>query len=160
MFVSALFLLSLTSPVMAQKTNGKFSQIPAFYDGKLFTITFQELPPSAEKALLAHNASINFIYQSDLVEECNTGQAFTSVIDAIQADGFNPLWNEVQICFETAPAPCTCTTCPSAFQLSLLSTLKSDDLILAAAAANEICLSQTTEVYTCAVVGPGPKKPK
>jgi hypothetical protein len=143
MFVSTLFLLALTVPGMSASTNGKFSEMPAFYDGKLFTITFQELPPSGEAAVLAQNKSINVIYQSDQAENlCNF--TFISVIDAIQADGFNPLWQEVQIVFPS---------CDSVVQFT------SDNDILAAAAAKQIQLIPTTEVYICAVVGPGPKKP-
>jgi len=62
---------------------------------------------------------------------------FTSVLDAIQGDGFNPLWNEVQIVFKGAPQQFT-----------------SDNEILAAAAAKTITLVPTTEVYRCAVLGP------
>jgi len=127
---------------MAHSTNGKFSQIPAFYDDKLFTITFQELPPGGEAAVLARNKSINIIYQSDQAENlCNF--TFTSVIDAIQGDGFNPLWQEVQIVFPS---------CDSVVQFT------SDNDILAAEAAGMIQLIPTTEVYTCSVVGPGPKR--
>ncbi len=142
-FVSTLFLLALAVPSMAASTNGKFSEMPAFYDGKLFTITFQELPPGGEASALARNASINIIYQSDQAEA--SGFTFVSVIDAIQGDGFNPLWQEVQIIFPgTTP---------------VFKQFFSDDEILAAAAAGEIILTPTTEVYICAVVGPGPKKP-
>ncbi len=143
MFLLVLFLLSLTGSAMAQRTNGKFSQMPALYDGKLFTITFQELPPGGEAAVLARNKSINIIYQSDqAVDLCNF--TFISVIDAIQGDGFNPLWQEVQIVFPN---------CGSVVQFM------SDDEILAAKAAGQIVLVPTSEVYTCSVVGPGPKKP-
>ena len=62
---------------------------------------------------------------------------FTSVLDAIQGDGFNPLWQEVQIVFLTIP--------PQQFS--------SDNNILAAAAAGQIMLVPTTEVYRCSVVG-------
>lgn len=64
MFVSVLFLLILTVPTMAASMNGKFSPIPTYYDGNLFTITFQELPPGGEAAVLMHNKSVNHIYRS------------------------------------------------------------------------------------------------
>jgi len=66
---------------------------------------------------------------------------FTSVIDALPAPGegpgFNPLWQEVQIVFNTiAPQQFT-----------------SDSDILAAAAAGQISLVPTGEMYRCSVVG-------
>src|SRR5215471_17852628 len=45
--------------------NGVASAMPAYYDGKLFKILFKELPSDAEASLIAHNNSINTIYQSD-----------------------------------------------------------------------------------------------
>src|SRR5262249_31642030 len=75
------------------------------------------------------------IYMSDQAEAA--GVMFTSVLDAIQGDGFNPLWQEVQIVFKTIR--------PKQFL--------SDNNILAAAAAGQIALVPTTEVYRCAVVG-------
>jgi hypothetical protein len=66
------------------------------------------------------------------------GQMFVSVLDAIQGDGFNPLWNEVQVVFDKT-APCQQYT--------------SDNAILAAAAAKQISLHMTDEVYRCSVIG-------
>ena len=113
--------------------------MPAFYDDTLFTINFKELPPGGETATLAQNGSINIIYMCDACEgTLPGGQSFVSVIDAIQGDGFNPLWLEVQITFDTiAPQQFT-----------------SDEDILEAADAGEITLTPTTEVYRCSVIGP------
>src|SRR5262249_32007449 len=97
---------------------------------------FKELPSGGEAAVLNHNKSINTIYMSDQAEAA--GFMFISVLDAIQGDGFNPLWQEVQITFLTIP----------------IQQFTSDDDILAAAMAGEIMLSPTTEVYRCSVVGP------
>jgi len=116
--------------------NGIAGSMPAFYDAQLFTINFKELPPGGEDANLAHNGSINTIYMSD---GCNPGgQMFVSVLDAIQGDGFNPLWREVQVVFNRT-APCQQFT--------------SDNDILAAAAANRITLQTTNELYRCSVIG-------
>ena len=123
------------APALADSANGRAGTMPAFYDGKLFTINFKEQPSGAEASLLGHNASINTIYMSDQAE--SEGFMFTSVLDAIQGDGFNPLWQEVQIVFKGAPQQFT-----------------SDNDILAAAAAGTITLVPTTEVYRCSVVGP------
>src|SRR5262245_59734155 len=117
-------------------TNGVAGSMPAYYDAELFTINFKELPPGGESANLAHNRSINTIYRSD---GCMPGgQMFVSVLDAIQGDGFNPLWREVQVKFNKT-APCQQYT--------------SDNAILADAAANKITLQTTDELYRCAVIG-------
>jgi hypothetical protein len=116
--------------------NGVGGSMPAYYDGEKFLINFKELPPGGESSVLVHNGSINTIYMSD---GCMPGgQMFVSVLDAIQGDGFNPLWNEVQVVFNRS-APCQQYT--------------SDNAILAAAAAHQITLRPTDEVYRCAVIG-------
>ncbi len=116
--------------------NGIGGAMPAYYDGSLFTINFTELPSGGESANLLKNGSINIIYQSD---GCMPGgQMFVSVIDAIQGDGFNPLWQEVQVVF-TNPRQCQ--------------QFKSDDAVKAAAAAGVITLQPTTELYRCSVIG-------
>ena len=117
--------------------NGRGGVMPAFYDGQLFTINFKEEPGGAEQALLAHNGSINTIYMCDACE--HAGVMFTSVLDAIQGDGFNPLWREVQIIFNAGHAP---------------RQLFSDNEVTNAAAAGEITLAPTHEVYRCSVIGP------
>jgi hypothetical protein len=121
---------------------GKAGEMPAFYDGQTFTINFKELAPNAEVSQLLHNGSINTIYMSDA--GLPGGLPFIAVLDAIQGDGFNPLWQEVQIMFNPGFTP---------------HQLMSDTEVLAAAAAipPEITLIPTTEVYRCSVVGPGPK---
>ena len=110
----------------------------AFYDGQLFTINFKQEPSASEQALIAHNGSINTIYMCDTCEGQIAGADFTSVLDAIQGDGFNPLWQEVQISFNPGHAPVQLT---------------SDTAIEAAATAGVITLTPTTEVYRCSVVG-------
>ncbi len=133
--VALLAALALPAQALAASPNGSAGEMPAFYDGQLFTINFKEEPSGGEASQLAHNGSLNTIYMSDQAEA--EGFTFTSVLDAIQADGFNPLWQEVQIVFQTIP--------PQQFF--------SDNEILAAAAAGEIALVPTTEVYRCSVVG-------
>ena len=110
----------------------KATQIPAFYDGNHVTINIFEVEPS--ETLIASNKSVNEIYvKNDLDEE----QDFDPVIDAIQGDGFNPLWHQFLIVFNTIP--------PQQFT--------SEDEIDAAEAAGQITLVDTGEVYICAVVG-------
>ena len=100
----------------------------------LLTVNMKELPDPASSALLAMNPSVNNIYATnDLDEE----QDFFPVIDAIQGDGFNPLWHQVLIHFTG----------------SLPRQFCSDDEVLAAAAAGDTTLEETDEVYRCSVVG-------
>ena len=115
--------------------NGAATQRPVFYEGRRVTVNMFEVP--ASEALLKHNHSINTIYASnDLDEE----QDFLSVIDAIQGEGFNPLWHQVLIVFNQGFTP---------------HQFVSEDQVLAAAAGAhpEITLVSTDEVYRCSIVG-------
>src|SRR5712692_6642029 len=91
--LAMVYLLSLVGSTWAGSPNGSAGQMPAYYDGQLFTINFKELPPDAEQSVLQHNQSLNTIYMCDPYEAA--GVMFISVLDAIQGDGFNPLWQEV-----------------------------------------------------------------
>jgi hypothetical protein len=134
-------LEELSDRCVPSALNGSAGDMPTFYDGSLHTINFKEQPVKAEQSLLANNKSINIIYMSDT--PLPGGAMFTPVINALrgpgQGPGFNPLWQEVQIVFNSGVTP---------FQLT------SDNDILAAAAAGQITLVPTNEVYRCAVVGP------
>ena len=118
-------------------TNGAAGQMPAFYDGEPITVNMKQMPDNASGALLAHDPSINTIYASnDLDDE----QDFMPVIDAIQGDGFTPLWQQVLIVFNQGFTP---------------HQFVSDEEVEAAAAGPnpEITLVETDEVYRCSVVG-------
>jgi hypothetical protein len=129
-------VLGLGTLVIAGTPPGLAGCMPAYYDGKLFLINFTELPSGGETAVHARNGQINIIYQSDQAEAL--GFDFVSVLDAIQGDGFNLLWEEWQIIFvDGQPRP-----------------FFSDDEILAAMNNGEIMLMDTDEIFTCAVVGP------
>ena len=133
--LSALAIHS--SLAIAANMNGAAGQMPAFYDGQLFTVNMMELPENASASTIAHNPSINQIFTTkDLDEE----QDFFPVIDAIQGDGFNPLWQQILIVFNPGFAP---------------RQFVSDEEIEAAAEGPnpEITLVPTDEVYRCAVVG-------
>jgi hypothetical protein len=127
-----------TADLSQKQMNGSHSDIPAYYDSVLHTIHFSEFSATAETNLIAHNKSLNFIYQSD--PGLPNGQPFISVIDAIPGDGFNPIWQEVQITFNAGFTP---------------RQLYSDNAVLAAASGinPEIKLDTTNEVYWCPVVG-------
>jgi hypothetical protein len=135
----AAAVLAIAATAQAGSSKGSASTIPAYYDHELFNIQFVEFSAAAEKALLQHNQSLNFIYQSD--PGLPGGQPFISVIDAVPGDGFNPIWEEVQITFTQGHTP---------------RQLFSDDEIEEALDAGEITLEFTGEVYWCPVVGPGP----
>src|ERR1043165_6467250 len=115
--------------------NGAASRMPAYYDGELFTVNMFEVP--ASDPIIAHNSSANIIYATnDLDEE----QDFAPVINAIQGDGFNPLWLQVLIVFNPGFTP--------------HQFLSDVEVEAAAAGANpEITLVVTDEVYRCSVVG-------
>ncbi|MCL5283011.1 MAG: hypothetical protein M1376_24265 [Planctomycetes bacterium] len=124
-------------------SKGKPEVIQAYYDGKLFDITLTHMPDNAAAELLEHNKSINTIYVVENSEEEEEDlEAFTPVLDAIQGDGFNPLWQEVRVIFPAGVTP---------FQLF------SDDEILSAAEAGSITLEPQDEVYRCSVIGPKKK---
>ena len=117
--------------------NGAAGQMPAYYDGQLFTVNMKELPGTASAEILAKNQGLNEIYTTkDLDDE----QEFFPVIDAIQGDGFNPLWHQILIVFNAGFTP---------------RQFFSDEEIDAAAAGPhpEITLVETDEVYRCSVVG-------
>ena len=136
LMIGTSLALALVTVARAGSTSGSASAIPAYYDHNLFTIQFVEFSPAAEKSILQHNTSLNFIYQSD--PGLPGGQPFISVIDAVPADGFNPIWEEVQITFTKGHTP---------------RQLYSDDEIAAAEASGEITLDFTGEVYWCPIVG-------
>ena len=125
-----------TNAALAQgSTNGAAGQMPAYYDGELFTVNMKEMP--ASDPLIGRNPSINKIYASnDLDEE----QDFIPVIDAIQGEGFNPLWRQNLIVFNAGFTPHQFTS--------------EAEVLAAAAGPNpEIALVVTNEVYRCSVVG-------
>lgn len=121
----------------AASTRGAAGQTPAFYEGQQFTVNMKEMPKGAEAATIAHNGNINEIYASnDLDDE----QDFIPVINAIQGEGFNPLWRQNLIVFNQGFTPHQFTS--------------EADVLAAAAGRNpEITIVQTDEVYRCAVVG-------
>jgi hypothetical protein len=131
LILGAGLLVSIGGTAHAANVNGSGGDMPAFYDGQLFTINFKLLKPD-----LHSNPSFNIIYQCD---SCALqGLNFTSVLDAIQGDGFNPIWEEQQISFNPGFAPVQFT---------------SDTEVLDAQAKGEITITDTEEFYRCSVVG-------
>lgn len=119
--------------------NGRQGVMDVYYDDELFLMNFKELSEQAAKSVIEHNQSLNEIYVYD--EPLPDESMFIPVIDAIQGDGFNPLWREVEIEFNDGFTPHQFT---------------SDTEIDAAAEGDnpEITLTETDEVYRCSVIGP------
>ena len=131
MMLALAGLLATSTQAFASNPNGSGGDMPAYYDAQLFTINFKLLKPD-----LHSNPSFNTIYQCDSCAQ--SGLNFISVLDAIQGDGFNPIWEEVQITFNAGFTP---------------EQFTSDTDVLAAAASGEITLTDTEEFYRCSVVG-------
>jgi len=139
--------MSPTGPSAGSQTNGLLAaqasvngaggQMPAYYDGELFTVNMKEQSEAANAAIIGENQNLNEIYASnDLDEE----QDFIPVINAIQGEGFNPLWHQILIVFNEGFTP--------------HQFVSEDDIEAAAAGRNpEITLVETDEVYRCSVVG-------
>jgi hypothetical protein len=128
----------VTKVAGASNENGRGSARPVYYDGKLVTVNMVELSDDAAEQIIANNTSANIIYAyADLDEP----QPFNSVIDAIPTDGFNPLWLQMLIVFNSGFTPHQFT---------------SDEEVLAAASGSnpEITLVNTGEIYRCSVIGP------
>jgi hypothetical protein len=121
--------------LFAGKNSGNKVHPHSSHDYEACTLSLGETSAALWKRLTINNA----IYQSDPGLPGN--QPFISVIDAVPADGFNPIWEEVQIAFAPGHTP---------------RQLFSDNEVLAAAASGEVTLTLTGEVYWCPVVGPGP----
>lgn len=144
-FIPLALLLSTLGPAVAHAApgdpEGAATQMPAFFNDQPVTVNMVELPSGAEAAILAHNPSHNTIYAEKDLDQV---QPFPPVINAIQGDGFNPLWQQVLVHFNPGVTPHGFT---------------SEAAVLAARDAGKITLDFTDEVYRCSVVGPGPKNP-
>jgi hypothetical protein len=133
----ALATASGAPKALQGSTNGAAGQMPAFYEGELFTVNMKELSDTGSGSIIARNGSLNEIYASnDLDEE----QDFIPVINAIPTEGFNPLWHQILIVFNEGFTP--------------HQFFSEEEIEEAAAGTNpEITLVETDEVYRCSVVG-------
>jgi hypothetical protein len=133
---------SLTEPQSQTKVsansseNGVSSARLVYYDGKLVTVNMVELSDDAAAKIIANNTSTNVIYAYNDLDD---PQDFNSIIDAIPTDGFNPLWLQKLIVFNSGFTP---------------HQFFSDDEVLAAASGPnpEITLVNTGEIYRCSVI--------
>lgn len=128
---------SSTALAAGGNVNGAGGQMPAYHDGQLVTVNMKELAETASGSLIENSRSVNEIYATnDLDDE----QDFIPVIDAIQGDGFNPLWRQVLIVFNRGFEP--------------HQFVSDEEVEAAASGANpEITLVETDEIYRCSVVG-------
>ncbi len=111
--------------------------MPAYYEGELFTVNMKEQSETANAAIIGENQNLNEIYASNDLDE---KQDFIPVINAIQGEGFNPLWHQILIVFNEGFTP--------------HQFVSEDEIEAAAAGSNpEITLVETDEVYRCSVVG-------
>ena len=115
--------------------NGAAGEIPALFNGKSVTINVKQLSDNAAASVLANNPNVKTIYVTNDLDE---KQDFTPVINAIPGQGFNALWQQVLIRFNSGVTP---------------HQFASEADILAAAKAGEITLIPTNEVYRDSVVG-------
>jgi hypothetical protein len=130
--------LSGTNVSDAGNENGRGGARDVYYDEKLVTVNMVELSEDASEKLIESNKSINEIYASNDLDE---PQDFNSVIDAVPADGFNPLWLQFLIVFNPGFTP--------------HQFFSDEEVEEAAEGPNpEITLINTGEIYRCSVIGP------
>jgi hypothetical protein len=120
----------------AGSVKGAAGELPAFYDGRRITINSVEVSDVAADQI-SSNPTHNQIY---VTNDLDDPQDFDPVIDAIQGDGFNPLWEQIKIVFNPGVTP--------------HQFVSDEDVEAAAAGQNpQITLVDTHEVYRCSVVG-------
>ena len=107
-------------------------EVPAFFNGQLFSVFIKPLSPIAAAQILAKNKNLNKIYEAPGVS------SFIPVIDDLQAPGFhfNPLWQVIDITFNNGVTP---------FQFT-----SATDIVN----SSQITLTPTNQVDTVPVVGP------
>ena len=117
----------------AGRVNGAAGQMPAYYDGELFTVNMKELSDDAAERLEKNPTLAEIYAYNDLEDE----QDFFPIIDATQGDNFSPLWEQFLIVFNSGT--------PHQFV--------SEEEVEAAVDSGEITLIETEEIYRCSVVG-------
>jgi hypothetical protein len=123
----------------AGSLNGSGGDMPAFHDHRPLTINFRPFTDHTSGNLDEHNPNFNKIFQCDDCAGRIDGGDFISVLDAIQTEGFNPIWEEWQIHFIPPHRP---------------EQFFSDDEVFAARDAGKTTRADTEEFYRCSVVGP------
>jgi hypothetical protein len=115
---------------LASNPNGVGGVENVYYDGQLFMMNLKPFTDQPASTLLANNKSINILYEAD---------GFITVTDAIQNDGYNPVWQEVDIVFNNGVTP--------------HQFLSDNDVLAAASGPNAtITLVPTNEIYRCDII--------
>jgi hypothetical protein len=106
-----------------------------YFNDEEYNVNMFELPEKAAEKVLNSNQKVGEIYTyCDLDEECD----WDPIVDSVPGQNYNPLWQEIEIEFAEGVEP---------YQFT------SDEAIEEAAEAGEITLTETDEVYRCAVIG-------
>lgn len=120
--------MNLNSKTTLSSTNGSGGIINVYYDGQLFMMNLMQFTDQPASVILANNKSLNILYEAN---------GFVTVTNAIQKDGYNALWQEVDITFINGTKP---------------QQFLSDNDVLAAVANNMITLTPTNEIYRCDIL--------
>ena len=123
---------NLSSQNNLSSMNGRAGVEDIYYDGQLFLMGINQFTSQSASSLLAHNKSINILYESN---------GFITVTNAIQGGGpgYNALWQEVDIVFNTGFTP--------------HQFLSDNDILPASMGTNpEITLVPTNEIYRCNII--------
>lgn len=101
-----------------------------YYDSMLVKMKLEQFRDKPSESLLTHKRDLNILYMSN---------GFITVANAIQGDGYNAIWNAVEIGFVAGVTP---------------RQFYSEAEILAAAAGKnpEILLSSSTKIYRGAII--------
>ena len=115
---------------LSSNPNGVSGVTNVYYDGQLFMMNSKLFTDQPASSILAHNKSMNILYEAD---------GFVTVTNAIQNDGYNALWQEVDITFNKGFTP---------------HQFYRDDAIVNAASGSkpEITLVPTNEIYRCDII--------
>ena len=117
---------------LSSNPNGSAGITLVYYDGNLFQMNSKLFTDQPAANILANNKSINILYEA-------TG--FVTVTNAIQGGGpgYNALWQEVDIVFNTGFTP--------------HQFLSDNDILPASMGSNpEITLVPTSEIYRCDIL--------
>jgi hypothetical protein len=117
-------------PVASADATGRATAMLGWYDCEQHVILHKDISEGAAAALAAHNGQLNTIFIFPDMSNLD-------VVDAIQTEGFNPLWQEVEVTWNVTPY-----------------LLCSDDQIFEAEMRGDVTLTTTGELESCPVVGP------
>jgi hypothetical protein len=119
-----------TQQHLRSNTNGSAGIELVYYDSMLVKMNLKEMSSQSATSLIAHNGAINVLYEAD---------GFNTVTDAIQGDGYNPIWRVTDIIWNPGFTP---------------HQFYRDDAVIAAASGPnpEITLVVTNEVYRCDII--------